>query len=172
MDFPHPINLGRELPEVTVRSPASQDRMVTGARWARGGPGVGWVSSGGTFGPSLPLTKVIIFRLSTLCSIKVWVFKIQLVKHKPLKYNTIFVSLFGTFFFFKSTRSLKIMKVAQFCLLLGKQTALVLDKKSEAQRSPPMPELFLGTTLASLTPSGSNAEARSPLSLKPWNVLQ
>lgn len=64
------------------------------------------------------------------------------------------------------------MKVAQFCLLLGKQTALVLDKKSEAQRSPPMPELFLGTTLASLTPSGSNAEARSPLSLKPWNVLQ
>lgn len=99
MDFPHPINPGRELPEVTVRSPASQDRMVAGARWARGGPGVGWVSSGGTFGPSLPLTKVIIFRLSTLCSIKVWVFKIQLVKHKPLKYNTIFVSLFGTFFF-------------------------------------------------------------------------
>lgn len=96
MGFPHPISPGRELPEVTVWSPASQDRMAAGARWARGGPGV---CSGGTFGPSLPLTKVIIFRLSTLCSIKVWMFKIQLVKHKPLKYNTIFVSLFCTFFF-------------------------------------------------------------------------
>lgn len=64
------------------------------------------------------------------------------------------------------------MKVAQFCLLLGKQTALGLDKKSEARRSHPVPDLFLGTTLASLTPFGSNAEARGPLSLKTWNVAQ
>lgn len=35
-----------------------------------------------------------------------------------------------------------------------------------------MLELFLGTTLASLTPFGSDAEARGPLSLKPWTVLQ
>lgn len=57
-------------------------------------------------------------------------FKMQFAKCKPLKYDTIFVSLFGIFF--KSTRSLKIMQVAQFCLLLGKQAVLVLDKKSEA----------------------------------------
>ena len=63
-------------------------------------------------------------------------FKIQFVKCNPLKYTSIFTSLLSCWvFFFKSKRSLTILKMAQFCLILGKQAALIIDKRSEAQTS-------------------------------------
>lgn len=65
-----------------------------------GGPGVGRGGcGGGPFGPSFPIREVVVFRLSTLSPVEIWRLQVQVVKHKPLEYNTIFVSLFGTFFF-------------------------------------------------------------------------
>lgn len=72
--------------------------MVTRARRARG-------HSRGPCGPSLPFMKIIIFRLSTLSTIKDGMFKVLFVKCKPLEYNTIFVSLFGIILVYKKPKN-------------------------------------------------------------------
>lgn len=67
---------------------------------------VGSGCGGGPLGPSYPFRKVItqIQRLSTLPPTEAWMFKIQFVKGKPLKYNTIFVSLFGFFLIYRKPK--------------------------------------------------------------------
>ena len=54
----------------------------------------------GTIWSKLPIYESHHINMMTfyLPPIDVWMFKIQFVKGKPLKYNTIFVSLFGFFF--------------------------------------------------------------------------
>lgn len=75
---------------------------LSGEGWPLGQVGPVWAGGcgAGPFGPSFPFREVVVFvfRLSTLSPVEIWMLQVQVVKHKPLKYNTIFVSLFGTFF--------------------------------------------------------------------------
>lgn len=127
-----------KLQERTVRLPSpmsprgvlpAQDRVHLPGQVGRG-------CNRGHLAQASCLQKSSYLGLSTVSPIEVWMFKIQFVKCNPLKYTSIFTSLLSCWvFFFKSKRSLTILKMAQFCLILGKQAALIIDKRSEAQTS-------------------------------------